>query len=362
MVICCIAYEVCLGERSCTFSDGYLVNGGADSKYMGRTDTEHECAIKVIYLEPAAIGASWYPTEIGGEVWDPLGLILNSPAAKSAGFTFKHICMAVFGGEIRFEDTASRSCIFQEYEHFSRSCVHGNNIVKYTGKSVSSCKDLCSARPDCLAFEYGVSYGGIGSYQPKDCQLQSSRDTTECDGSHFNLDVYIRNSVPRIFAYWDYGSCGPQGDDSNWEWCDKRGGGPCQNEVTTSQCTSGTALLSAVNGHQQATRFSDNYVLNGCKYAYYAIYTCKEYTAYENLYCWTSTSSSSSIYKSNPTKLADTQTGLTSATAMCKLDPTCDQFYFKPGYGFWKCNNKIIMSSKSQFTSNTGFILYKLLT
>ena len=70
--------------------------------------------------------------------------------------------------------------------------MNGHNIVKYTGKTVSSCKALCSARPDCLAFEYGLSYGGSGSVLPKDCRLQSSANKTGCDGSHHNLDLYIK--------------------------------------------------------------------------------------------------------------------------------------------------------------------------
>ena len=120
MGICCIAYEVCLGERSCIFSDGYIKSGtegygsgGVDFKSMGQTDTEQDCAMRVIYLEPAALGATWYPTALGGAALDPLGLIDMS--------WHKNTCYAVFGGEIRFEDT-TRSCIFQEYEHFSQLC------------------------------------------------------------------------------------------------------------------------------------------------------------------------------------------------------------------------------------------------
>ena len=70
--------------------------------------------------------------------------------------------------------------------------MNGHNIVKYTDKTVSECKDLCSLRSDCLAFEYGVPYGGGGSYRQNDCQLQSSADKAGCAGSYHNLDLYVK--------------------------------------------------------------------------------------------------------------------------------------------------------------------------
>ena len=79
------------------------------------------------------------------------------------------------------------------YYHFNKACVIGHNIVKYADKSIAECKSLCSARIDCLAFEYGVQYGGAGSYKPKDCQLQSSADKSNCDGSFHNLDLYVKS-------------------------------------------------------------------------------------------------------------------------------------------------------------------------
>ena len=375
--ICCIAHEICLCEgclpicqpTNCKFSDGYITGDGAYQKSVGKTDTEEDCAIMLKDLEPAAIGATWLSTADLPEHMDPLGLIDIS--------WMKNTCYAEFGGEIRTDPIEDylRSCIFQDYEHCSRSCVNGNNIVKYTGKSVSSCKDLCSARPDCFAFEYGVSYDGSGPYEPKDCQLKSSSDKTGCDGSYYNLDLYIRDSIQysKVLAYWDYGSCGPMGDDSNWAWCNGRSGGPCQNEVTTSQCTSGIAVLAAVNGDQYATKFSANYVLDDCNYAYYAIYTCKEYSVSENKYCIdvkvTTTKTPieqkdyGTVYRietkrtlQQPSKLADPQTDLPSATAMCKLDPDCDQFYLSgSGSGYWKCNNNAL-----NWDSSTGSTLYIL--
>ena len=79
-----------------------------------------------------------------------------------------------------------------------------------------------------------------------------------------------------VVAYWDDGSCGPYGDDANWEWCDNRSGGPCQNQVSTQRCPSGSATLQYVHGNQFAKDNHElqNYERNGCYYAYYAIYKC----------------------------------------------------------------------------------------
>ena len=79
------------------------------------------------------------------------------------------------------------------YAHFAPGCVTGHNIVKYADRSISECKKLCSERSDCLAFEYGVQYGGSGGlYRPKDCNLQSGADRRGCNGQHHNLDLYVK--------------------------------------------------------------------------------------------------------------------------------------------------------------------------
>ena len=61
--------------------------------------------------------------------------------------------------------------------------------------SVDDCKIKCNERDDCLAFEYGVSYGGSGNYNPKDCQLQSSINKVGCDATHHNLDLYVKKGM-----------------------------------------------------------------------------------------------------------------------------------------------------------------------
>ena len=56
---------------------------------------------------------------------------------------------------------------------------------------MEECKTLCRKHSQCVAFEYGVAYGGGGRYKSQDCQLQSGSDHTGCNGGYHNLDLYI---------------------------------------------------------------------------------------------------------------------------------------------------------------------------
>ena len=59
--------------------------------------------------------------------------------------------------------------------------------------SVEECKTKCNEEASCLAFEYGVPYGGSNTlFKPKDCTLQNGVDPKGCDGAHFNLDLYVK--------------------------------------------------------------------------------------------------------------------------------------------------------------------------
>ena len=78
------------------------------------------------------------------------------------------------------------------YTHYTRACVDGHNIIKFTGKTVEQCKEICSVMSNCDAFEFGVAYGGAGGYQAGDCQPQSSANRAGCDGSYYNLDLYVK--------------------------------------------------------------------------------------------------------------------------------------------------------------------------
>ena len=87
------------------------------------------------------------------------------------------------------------------YEHFPKACVNGENIVLYPNLSVDDCKIKCNERDDCVAFEYGVPYGGSGNYNLRDCNLQSGTDKTGCDASHHNLDLYVKIGI-NSFEYF----------------------------------------------------------------------------------------------------------------------------------------------------------------
>ena len=45
----------------------------------------------------------------------------------------------------------------------------GANIVKHLDKTIEECEEICNGISNCVAFEYGVAYGGRGGYKPKDC-------------------------------------------------------------------------------------------------------------------------------------------------------------------------------------------------
>ena len=80
----------------------------------------------------------------------------------------------------------------------------------FADQSIPECAALCDADPSCVGFEYGVAYGGDGTYQPRDCQLSSSADMGGCDGGQHNLDFYAPTA-----------SCGTQcvrlHTDGKWE-------------------------------------------------------------------------------------------------------------------------------------------------
>jgi len=83
---------------------------------------------------------------------------------------------------------------YSQYQHTPKGCVNGENIKLYKDKSVAECIELCDITANCVGFEYGVSYGGGGSYKPRDCQPQSSSNTANCNGAHHNLDFYKKKT------------------------------------------------------------------------------------------------------------------------------------------------------------------------
>ena len=88
-----------------------------------------------------------------------------------------------------FPDPAC-ALVADKYEQIVKGCVSGHNIFLYPNKSVNECAAICDHIIGCQGFEYGVAYGGSGSYKPHDCQLQSSSNTAGCNGGYHNLDFY----------------------------------------------------------------------------------------------------------------------------------------------------------------------------
>ena len=84
------------------------------------------------------------------------------------------------------------SLIVNDYELIPKACVTGHNIVLYPNLSVEECKMKCNEDTKCLAFEYGVSYGGKGNYKAKDCNLQNGKNKAGCNGAYHNLDLYVK--------------------------------------------------------------------------------------------------------------------------------------------------------------------------
>jgi hypothetical protein len=84
------------------------------------------------------------------------------------------------------------------YKLKKASCISGRNIIKYPGQTVDRCKAKCNSNSKCLAFEFGVAYGGGGGYKAGDCNLQDATYAgVECDGKHYNLDLYYTGANKR---------------------------------------------------------------------------------------------------------------------------------------------------------------------
>lgn len=117
----------------------------------------------------------------GGQKWD-----LEGPGYFNYRKDFRNDDVSSFIVECGDRPGANK------YMHKTKSCVHGHNIVKHQKKTVLECKRICDADDKCVAFEYGVNYGGKGGYKPGDCQPQSKAESEDCDGAYHNLDLYIK--------------------------------------------------------------------------------------------------------------------------------------------------------------------------
>ena len=94
-------------------------------------------------------------------------------------------------------ETAAEPIVESAASHYTlvpKGCVKGKNISLIPNKTVEECAALCDADDKCLAFEYGVSYGGSHTkFKPGDCHQQSGNNPAGCDGGYYNLDLYIKH-------------------------------------------------------------------------------------------------------------------------------------------------------------------------
>jgi len=72
-----------------------------------------------------------------------------------------------------------------------KACVSGHNIgSKLSGTTAAECASFCNAESRCVAFEFGVNYGG-SPYEAGDCLLNDASDPSGCRGESVNLDLYV---------------------------------------------------------------------------------------------------------------------------------------------------------------------------
>ena len=85
------------------------------------------------------------------------------------------------------------------YIHTENACVGGHNIQKLNNKTLDECKAICSEMSDCLGFEYGVEPpdpAWSGSYEPGDCNPQSSSTLDLFGQDCATLDFYEKTAPP----------------------------------------------------------------------------------------------------------------------------------------------------------------------
>jgi hypothetical protein len=136
----------------------------------------------------------------------------------------------------------------------------------YNGEKYTKCTSVGNDRPWCFTDSTMTLWGAC------DCE---------------NAPAVPADKVPKgdtkLAAYWDYGCCGPHGDDHHWSWCNQQGF-ECAETVSTTECESGTARLVSVLGngkYNAAPKPWGDISINGCDYAYYAQYECEGAVAFE---------------------------------------------------------------------------------
>jgi hypothetical protein len=126
---------------------------------------------------------------------------------------------------------------------------------------------------------------GATEYGTNRLVLDNNQDPTITKGVSFQ--IYTGNDCPveafdsRLTAYWDYGSCGTEGDDFQNGWCGTLSSPQCPDTVATELCPSGEAKLADFNqcGSTCGVGTNELHTLPGtngamCQYFWHAQYQC----------------------------------------------------------------------------------------
>lgn len=108
------------------------------------------------------------------------------------------ICRSVVtkDGRLFCVENAKLSKTLQKYDKWRQSCVKGSILEGFVGKTVEECAALCEQAHQCVAFEYGVWYGGTNTdFPPRHCGLRDRVEREKCDGALQNVDLYIRQET-----------------------------------------------------------------------------------------------------------------------------------------------------------------------
>ena len=119
-------------------------------------------------------------------------------------------------------------------ESDTRTCVP-------EGVSLDQCKAHCDDLPGCVAFEFGVNYGGAQTaYQEGDCQPQSASSPVNYLSDEWNLDLYIKGESDELNAgsgYTVQQYCRPTARED--PWISKNSSPACQHyseSYAVSEC------------------------------------------------------------------------------------------------------------------------------
>jgi len=174
----------------------------------------------------------------------------------------------------------SGSCGPHGDDHNAAWCggvVNGNHPASHCQEFVTVSSSICASQVATLE-----SYEGDGS-------CCSSVVINSCNYAYFaQYRCAEDHEVPvvvlpvqfdtRLSAYWDSGNCGPQGDDHNWDWCNRNAGHPASEcatsvQVSTDICATGHASLVETQGTGECC---ESVQIGACNFAYYAQYVCSD--------------------------------------------------------------------------------------